>query len=69
MFVTVYTRNRAAEKKLAAEEAAKAEAKVQKVEPVKKTKAKRRSKRWYVIIVVSQIQMGTLVFAVVADNL
>jgi hypothetical protein len=36
---------------------------------VKKTKAKRRSKKWYVITVVSQIQMGTLAFAVVADNL
>lgn len=44
MYVTVYTRNRAAEKK-AAEEAAKAEVKVEAVAPAKKGRPKRKARK------------------------
>ena len=45
MYVTVYRRDRAAEKKKAAEEAAKAEIKVETTAPAKKGRPKRRNKK------------------------
>ena len=63
MYVTIYTRNRAAEKK-AAEEAKVAEAPKKRGRPRKQRKAE----KWFVLIVTLPIRMAIWVYADIANT-